>query len=121
MCLDKNTLSLIPNDQHLVRIAEPILMTEFNKFIIYLGLTLKEWEDVKYQYDPQDVLGQKLMAMYKLKKKKEKDNQPMRLKDLSDALKEIDDPYCLCQVGIHLYTLDSPVMFWVFLLNKTNR
>lgn len=103
--LDAGTLSLRPNDKHLVRIAKEIPITIFDQFIIHLGLTREKWEEIEYQFLAKEgVLGSKLMAMNELQNIKEIEDQPVIFKDLSDALIEIDRPHSLCQVSVHLFT-----------------
>ncbi|CAC5403813.1 unnamed protein product [Mytilus coruscus] len=97
--LDVGTLSLRPNDQHLVRIAKQIPITIFDQFIIHLGLTREKWEEIEYQFLAKEgALGSKLMAMYELQNIKEIEDQPVIFKDLSDALKKMDRPHSLCQI-----------------------
>lgn len=96
--LDADALSLHPNDKHLVRLAEQIGISVFDQFIVYLGLTREEWENIEYQYTQNGKLGVQLMALYECEKKKQKSFQTMSLQDLLDALQEITRPHCLCQV-----------------------
>lgn len=99
--LQKEALSLHPNDKHIVRLVEQIGIIIFDQFIINLGLTREEWENVEYQYGHTGKLGVQLMAMYECEKKMQKHLQTMSLSDLSDALKGIDQPHSLCQVGMN--------------------
>ncbi|CAG2211888.1 unnamed protein product [Mytilus edulis] len=93
-CLEAKALSLDPNDQHLVRLAKQIGINLFDQFLLYLGLTRDEWEEIEYQYRQNGLLGMKLMALYEWKKK----NETVKLQALLDALNGIERPHYLCQV-----------------------
>lgn len=96
--LESDALALHPNDKHLVRLAEQIGISVFDQFIIHLGLTREEWENIEYQYIRNGPLGVQLMALYEYKRKKQKILQTLCLQDLLDALTEIGRPHSLCQV-----------------------
>ncbi|CAC5383011.1 unnamed protein product [Mytilus coruscus] len=96
--LDADALSLHPSDKHLVRLAEQIGISVFDQFIVYLGLTREEWENIEYQYTQNGKLGVQLMALYECEKKKQKKFQTISLQDLLDALNGITRSHSLCQI-----------------------
>lgn len=85
---------MAPNDQHLMRLAKQLAKQEFEEFLIYLGMTRAELEEIEDRFIQNDILCRKLMALYKWKNK----NVNVRLQDLLDGLKGIERSHYLCQV-----------------------
>lgn len=107
--LETDALSLSPNDQHLVRLAKQIGINLFDQFLIYLGITRDEWEEIDHQYRQNGMLGMKLMALYEWKKK----NETVKLQDLLNALNGIERPHYLCQVRNYNFPILS-IIFKLF-------
>lgn len=91
-------MSLSPNDQHLVRIANKIDIDIFFAFIINLGLTTAEWEEIESYYHMNGPLGSKLMAIHKLQTKRENELKTVKFQDFSDAFERMNMYHSLCQV-----------------------
>lgn len=91
-------LQLHPSEKHFVRLANLIGIRQFDDFIIHLGLTRQEWEDIEDQYHVNGPVGKKVMALVKWKEKKESHFQEVRLRDTLPGIKSVANVHVLCQV-----------------------
>ena len=97
--LSSDELSQPPSDKHLVRLASKIGIYNFDAFMIHLGMTRSEWEEVEYEFKSNGLLAIKFMALHKWRGKKEAAHSLGKIQDLSKALAEIEDNrHHLCQV-----------------------
>ena len=97
--LTEEELLQFPSDKHLVRLASKVGISMFDLFMVQLGLTRNEWEEVECQYRVNGVMAIKFMALHKWRADKMAVHSRATLGDLLHALEERDvDPHHLCQV-----------------------
>ncbi|CAG2249531.1 unnamed protein product [Mytilus edulis] len=85
--LTDEELKAEPSDKHLVRLGCHIGINMFREYFIYLGMEVKEWEDINSQYVGHSPKGIMSMALTQWKNSMLSKLKEPSLKDLCDALK----------------------------------
>ncbi|CAG2236741.1 unnamed protein product [Mytilus edulis] len=97
--LSNDELRTEPSDKHLVRMGSQIGIHLFEEFFIHLGMTTRQWENTVDLYGGHSREGIMSMALVKWKESKLSDFEEPTLKDLTDALAEVNlDKHAICQV-----------------------
>ncbi|CAG2220165.1 unnamed protein product [Mytilus edulis] len=100
LCLTDEELRTEPSDKHLVRLGCHIGINLFRDFFIYLGMEVKEWEDINSQYVGHSPKGIMSVALTQWKHSMLSRLKDPTLKDLCDALKNVElDSHLICQIG----------------------
>ncbi|XP_071165947.1 uncharacterized protein [Mytilus edulis] len=97
--LTDEELKAEPSDKHLVRLGCHIGINKFREYFIYLGMEVKEWEDINSQYVGHSPKGIMSMALTQWKNSMLSKLKEPSLKDLCDALKNVElDSHLICQI-----------------------
>lgn len=97
--LTDEELKAEPSDKHLVRLGCHIGINMFREYFIYLGMEVKDWEDINSQYVGHSPKGIMSMALTQWKNSMLSKLKEPSLKDLYDALKNVElDTHLICQV-----------------------
>lgn len=94
--LSNDILTNSPSELQLARFADQLTNNTCRQLMLYLGLQLKDWEDINDCYTGD---GVRIMALHSWKTKWIKGVPTKTFGNLLEALKEIDDTrHLLCKV-----------------------